>query len=74
MVTCCYNKHMGTAMLIQRYIVLRFCLPARSLRGLTGLTQSTIDWWALLTIRPAISGIESLFLPALREASGVKDF
>ena len=53
-------------------------LPARSLRGRPaslrtvpddtgGLFRKRLIWRALLVTRPAISGVEPIFLPALRE-------
>jgi hypothetical protein len=59
----------------------RLSLPARSLRGRPaslrtvpdgagGLLRKRLICHALLAKRPAISGVESIFLPALRELSG----
>jgi hypothetical protein len=62
----------------QRRVMSRFSLPARSLRGRPASLRTVPDgaedllrkrliWRALLVIRPAISDVESIFLPALRE-------
>src|SRR5215470_3478881 len=62
----------------QRCVMSRLSLPARSLRGRPASLRTVPDgagcllrkqliWQALLVIRPAISGVEPIFLPALRE-------
>jgi hypothetical protein len=65
----------------RRRVMSRPSLPARSLRGrpaslrtvpdgARGLLRKRLIWRALLVIRPAISGVEPIFLPALRESEG----
>jgi hypothetical protein len=59
----------------------RLSLPARSLRGRPAslrtfpdaagyLLRKRLIWRVLLVIRPAISGVAPIFLPALREGWG----
>src|ERR1700741_1947370 len=58
--------------------MFRLSLPARSLRGRPASLRTVPDgagyllrkqlfWRALLVMRPAISAVEPIFLPALRE-------
>jgi hypothetical protein len=62
----------------RRRVMSRLSLPARSLRGRSASLRTVADgagyllrkwliWRALLVMRPAISGVEPIFLPALRE-------
>jgi hypothetical protein len=62
----------------RRRVMSRLSLPARSLRrrpaslrnvpdGAGCLVRKRLTWPVLLVMRPAISGIEPIFLPALRE-------
>jgi hypothetical protein len=59
-------------------VMSRLSLPARSLRGRRASLRTVPDgtgcllhkgliWRALFVMRPAISGVETIFLPALRE-------
>jgi hypothetical protein len=62
----------------RRRVMSRLPLPARSLRGRPaslrtvpdgagGLLRKRLIWLALLVMRPAISEVEPIFLPTLRE-------
>jgi hypothetical protein len=75
---CC---NFDAMMKTRRCVMSRASLPARSLRrpsaslrtvpeGAGGLFRKRLIWRALLVMRPAISWVEPIFLPALRESSG----
>ena len=72
----CYNSNESSA---PRHVLMsRPSLPARSLRGRPASLRTVPDgagvllrkpliWRVLLVIRPVISSVEKIFLPALRE-------
>jgi hypothetical protein len=63
---------------IRQRVMPKLSLPARSLRGQSASLRTVADrarfllrkrliWRALSVMRPAVSGVEPIFLPALRE-------